>query len=70
MAHYVLKDLLGKIIEEYDYPDPIPFVDKEFDDAVADLKTYIDGLPAAQKTGLTKLFRVLKRIAQGAGLQE
>ena len=70
MARYELKDLAGNIIEAYDYPDPEAFIDNELKDAVADLKIYIDGLPAAQKAGLTKLFRVLKRLAQGAGLQE
>ncbi len=70
MAHYVRKDLLGNILEEYDYPDPIPFYDPELKAAVNDLKAYIETLPTAQKNGLMKLFRILKRFALQMGLQE
>lgn len=70
MAHYVRTDGHGNIVEEYDYPDPIPFYDEELKAAIEDFQLYIDSLPVSQRTGLGKLFRILDRIAVHTGLKE
>jgi excinuclease UvrABC helicase subunit UvrB len=71
MAHYVLKDQTGKILEEYDYPDPLPSIEPEFKKRMDVLITKTNAIANQPlKDALSALIEVLKQMGINTGIMD